>query len=436
MAAKAVGIVCTACGAETFVKREPVYDGFVKVDERFRCETAYTPEQVAAFHAACADLGIEVIPLVQCLGHMETPLTLADNAHLREIPFRADVLNPLAPGATELVQKMVDDVVALTPDLKHFHLGGDEAWSFGTHPDTKAYIVKHGKGALYLRHIEPILDSLNARGIRPILWHDMMQEWDAAALEQLAEKADLLVWGYSGHPDETTGHHRTEVSERFMKHGVPLWGGSAYKGGDGHDVDRPTLERRRTNTIGWAEVGRRLGMKGVIATAWSRYCTHNVQCEPIDACLDFLVASGVWLHDAADVEGGMDAVVEALEEIGERERFKACRDAMDKMTSARTNGWRSVKDARELLACIAQDPRRVGSGLTARRYGSLLEAIKLGDEATADAMKAFDGLLDPTWTERYCHERIQPLRDELAAIEPTVKELEPECFAAGAFTKR
>jgi len=37
MAAKAVGIVCAACGAETFVKREPVYDGFVKVGERFRC---------------------------------------------------------------------------------------------------------------------------------------------------------------------------------------------------------------------------------------------------------------------------------------------------------------------------------------------------------------------------------------------------------------
>ena len=44
------------------------------VDEWFRSETAYAPEQVRAFAARAAELGIEVIPLVQCLGHMETAL--------------------------------------------------------------------------------------------------------------------------------------------------------------------------------------------------------------------------------------------------------------------------------------------------------------------------------------------------------------------------
>ena len=65
---------------------------------------------------------------------------------LREVPHRADVLNPLAAGAGDLVRKMVDDVLSLCGPLRHFHLGGDEAWSFGTHPDTKAYIQRHGRG--------------------------------------------------------------------------------------------------------------------------------------------------------------------------------------------------------------------------------------------------------------------------------------------------
>ncbi len=30
-------ISCTACGEETFVRREPVYDGFTKIGERFIC---------------------------------------------------------------------------------------------------------------------------------------------------------------------------------------------------------------------------------------------------------------------------------------------------------------------------------------------------------------------------------------------------------------
>jgi hypothetical protein len=37
MAGKSLEITCSACGAETLVRREPVYDGFKKVGEAFLC---------------------------------------------------------------------------------------------------------------------------------------------------------------------------------------------------------------------------------------------------------------------------------------------------------------------------------------------------------------------------------------------------------------
>ena len=77
------------------------------VDERFRCETAYSPETVKRFHREAARLEIEVIPLVQCLGHMETPLSVRGYESLREIPYDSSGLNPLAPGARELVRRTV-----------------------------------------------------------------------------------------------------------------------------------------------------------------------------------------------------------------------------------------------------------------------------------------------------------------------------------------
>src|SRR5688572_13684586 len=52
------------------------------VDARFRSETAYTTEQVRQFHETARGLGLEVVPLVQCLGHMETPLSLPEYAAL------------------------------------------------------------------------------------------------------------------------------------------------------------------------------------------------------------------------------------------------------------------------------------------------------------------------------------------------------------------
>src|SRR5690606_39634017 len=63
-------------------------------------------------------LKLELIPLVQCLGHMETPLSLPDYKHLRELPHDSYVLNPLAAGARELVQKMVDDVVTRSEERR------------------------------------------------------------------------------------------------------------------------------------------------------------------------------------------------------------------------------------------------------------------------------------------------------------------------------
>jgi hypothetical protein len=39
--------------------------------------------------------------------------------HLREVPNGQDVLNPLAPGAQELIVGLVDEVLASTPALRH-----------------------------------------------------------------------------------------------------------------------------------------------------------------------------------------------------------------------------------------------------------------------------------------------------------------------------
>lgn len=400
------------------------------VDPRFRSETAYTAKDIQRFVAEARRLGIEVIPLVQCLGHMETPLRVAGYERLREVPYDSFVLNPLAKGARELVQSMVEDVIATIPGLKYFHLGGDEAWSFGTHPTTKAYIKKHGKGQLYMQHVEPILDGLNARGIRPILWHDMMVHWDSKSLRNLARKADLLTWGYKGHPDTTTGHFATKHIERFVKHKITLWGGTAYKGADGHNVDLPDHVRRQENALAWAEVARRYDYVGVIATAWSRYCTDIVQCEPIDACLDELVNVGVILHDGKPPAGGLETCIRALDAMGEKKRFLACREAMRKLTAARKAAWQHVQAAREQIVTSTQDGRRRGSAAVMGRLKLLRKSVVDAMEAAAMARKAFAGLMPAIWIQRYVDERVEPLREELAMIDARLRQVDPVLWQA------
>lgn len=389
------------------------------VDERFRSPTAYQPDDIKRFCDTAAELGLEMIPLVQCLGHMENPLSVKGYENLREIADDESCLNPLAPGARELIQNMVDDVLKLMPDVNYFHLGGDEARTFGQNPQTKAYVEEHGKGALYLHHVEPILDNLNARNIRPILWHDMMIDWDSAALKSLAQKSDLMPWGYDGDPDTTNRHYKTEYIKRFSEHGFTQWGGTAYKGAEGYDSDVPDVGLHTANAQAWVEVAQRYGFKGVVATAWSRYAVDTLQCNPIDSSLDSLLNVAVILHDGQQPAGGADACIEALASVGERDRFEKCRAAMSELARLRSNGWDQVQHARQVMVLGRFDPRRTSALNTKLGLAALVRLGKIVGkcEQAADEMRScFDGLIEPIWIEEYLATRIEPLRDELDCL--------------------
>lgn len=401
------------------------------VDTRFRCETAYTPGQVRDFHSAAAQKGLEIIPLVQCLGHMETPLSVRDYRHLREVWYRSDGLNPLAKGARELVERMIDDVLALTPAIRYFHLGGDETRTLGMNTETAAYARKHGKANLYLQHVEPLLDKLAGRNIRPILWSDMMHDWPDAKLRYIARKADLCPWGYGGDPDDYDREHHSATCHirRFHKNGVRLWGGTAYKGAEGPDADLADFIPRQENALAWARLGKRFGMTGLISTAWSRYSTHRVQTQPIDACLDSLVNVGLILHGGRAPE--RSACLNILKRTGELKRFETCNAAIAKLAEMRGDGWYSVRDLRQQVVNEAADPRRRESGTAMSSLIDLKRHLEVGGEEVRSAViPAFKGLIEPLWVERYLQERIEPLWEELGALESRVRVLEGSTFRA------
>lgn len=400
------------------------------VDPHFRSESAYTPDEVRAFVGAAASAGLEVIPLVQCLGHMETPLSLPHYADLREVPHKADVLNPLAPGARELVRAMVDDVLGLLPEARYIHLGGDEAWSFGTHPDTTAYIPEHGRGALYLQHVEPLLDALEARAVRPILWHDMMLTWDTDALNRLVPKADLCVWGYQQRPDETNHHHAVRHWEHLHAHGFTLWGGTAYKGADGQISDVPNWHTRMENAQGYADLAQTQPMAGVIATAWSRYSTHRPMCEPIDGALDCLVHVGFILRDGHSPADGRDECLRVLEAAGELATFEAAHAALSALAAARDRAWYALRQTRELLAGATLDARRRGDAAALAHLKQLRDAVQAGHAAAGQVRDALDGLVPAREVEFYLHERLAGLDEEYGLLKPRVAALEPDAARA------
>jgi hypothetical protein len=305
---------------------------------------------------------------------------------------------------------MVEDVVSRSGQVTHVHLGGDEAFGLGTDPATKAYIAEHGKAALYLRHVEPLLDALLTRGIRPILWHDMMHDWDSQSLTRLKDKADVVVWSYSGHPDHAPPKYNSHVIKRFQSAGVTVWGASAYKGADSRgDAELPDADARAANGSAWAEVAARYGLIGVIATGWSRYQSSRVQCEPIDGALDALVRTATALHDGSACD---DSTAQAfLSSLDELATFRACVTALRELRDARRQTWEYVQLYHEQMTLERHDPSRRGSGVLEELSRLAREQLATTESAAAKVRHALAHLVARGSIEQFTAERVQPLRE-------------------------
>ncbi|MGE9270515.1 MAG: family 20 glycosylhydrolase [Verrucomicrobiales bacterium] len=394
-------------------------------DPTLRHPAHYTPEQVKAFSNRCTELGIEVIPLVQCLGHLEFILQHEGYHHLAECPDFSDTLHPLQKGSLDLVLRMVDDVLSLMPDVQHFHLGGDEAWSFGSSPDSKLYIEQHGKPSLYLKHVQPILDSLRLRSIRPLLWHDMMMDWPVSSLQQIGQDADLVVWGYRGTPAMRTHHHRVEVLDRLREARIPIWGASAYKGADGPFRDLPDKQARLTNHIGWIDAAAPYGLKGLIATGWSRYASGRVQVESIDACLTELAMASLIFHEGRWPHDGWQTCDQLLMDAGEFERSDRLRRHFKSADALRGEAWLVVRQIKEQLAGMQVDPGKPSVGTNRLLWDVLQDRVMRVEEQSQLLPDLLQGLVCEPFIDSYCRTWATALRTEADTIQALL-QIEPQ----------
>lgn len=385
-------------------------------DPKLRNASHYTAEQVKQFAKRCAELDIEIIPLIQCLGHLEFILQHEPYQHLAECPEYADTLNPLHEGSVKLVLQMVDDVLELLPEVTHFHLGGDEAWSFGTSPASQRFIAEHDKPTLFLKHVQPILDSLRLRKVRPLIWHDMMMDWPVSALQQIGKDADLVVWGYRGTPAMRTHHHKLEVLDRLHEAGIPIWGASAYKGADGPFRDLPNKEARLLNHTGWMDVAAPYELKGLIATGWSRYASGRVQGESIDACLPELAMASITFYNGHWPNNGWQVCDQLLKETGDYQCSSRLREHFSKADALREEAWQVARQLKEQLAGMQVDPGQPSAGTNRILWDFFQDLVQRIEEQSKLLPALLTGLVCEPFIEPYYRTWATALRTEADTI--------------------
>jgi len=78
----------------------------------------YSRKDVKTLLDTCAELGLEVIPLVQTFGHLEMLLKLPEFAQFRDVEEMPESICPCDPGAQLAVKELIRQVMELHPKAR------------------------------------------------------------------------------------------------------------------------------------------------------------------------------------------------------------------------------------------------------------------------------------------------------------------------------
>ncbi len=234
----------------------------------------YTKAELKEMDAYAKELGIEMIPCIQTLGHL--------SAHLRWAAAGAyrDTSTVMLVGAEEtyaLIDKMMRTVKECFT-TRRIHLGLDETADIGLGQYLKKNGYREGH-EIYLEHLNKVCEMAHAHGLSPMMWSDMFFRFAGRKLSgyadydlrvELTDEVTALVpkgvqqvfWDYY-RPSEEFYAENLEKHEKHLG-GKPMFAGGVWLFG-GHC---PQYTRSIRNSYPALEACRKKGIKEVMATIW------------------------------------------------------------------------------------------------------------------------------------------------------------------------
>ena len=172
---------------------------------KFKCfkegarEGAYTEKQVRALVADANAMGVEMIPMLNILGHASlNRLRGGKHAVLDNYPKLAPLFDPsgwnwniLNPDVCKLHKAIISELIDLFGEGKYVHLGCDEAFGYG---DIRTFQGKDKYEVMY-RYINEMSQFVKEKGRLPMAWADMFiyrnPEWIKAGCACNAESEEI-----------------------------------------------------------------------------------------------------------------------------------------------------------------------------------------------------------------------------------------------------
>ncbi|MEX2231364.1 MAG: beta-N-acetylhexosaminidase [Cyclobacteriaceae bacterium] len=135
---------------------------------------AFTIEQMQEFTRYARQYHIELVPLVQGLGHVSFILKWPQHAHLREIASSNWEFCPLKEESYKLLFDLWGDAIKATPGSRYIHIGSDETYELAMCDACKAKAAGIGKSGVYTHFINTSAKYLKTLGREVMAWETPM----------------------------------------------------------------------------------------------------------------------------------------------------------------------------------------------------------------------------------------------------------------------
>lgn len=303
---------------------------------------------------------IQLIPLVQCLGHVQYILKHKKYAYLRELEDDVSQYCPSNPDTFKLYTDFLEEILPLHKNSNYFHIGADETRLLGKCSRCKEIARKKGEIGLYIEYIKKVCAYLLDKGKIPILWDDIItRSKNIEHSVDLPKETTIMYWDY-GAEDEKTNYLLWEgkrISKRWLKkfykdkfisypssfsgfiEDIPIdivikykkyWnkekfplyinsfpfvkliqekgyrviGASACAGDIDHFLFMPDFNHRIRNIRTWAKRIKEEDGLGVITTTWARASSFAPPKAPFEILWYGIVASAeyYWSADLSNME--------------------------------------------------------------------------------------------------------------------------------------
>ncbi len=181
---------------------------------------AFTLEEIQALTRYARQYHIQIVPLVQGLGHVSYLMKWPRHKHLREIASSNWELCPLKDGSYDLLFDLWGDAIEATPGSDYIHIGTDESWELGHCEKCKAKSQEMGISGLYHYFIKRSGEYLQKKGRKVMCWEGPM-EWKtgkspARGIEPLKNLVLTDIYRNIDQPFENVKQANEEGYETFI----------------------------------------------------------------------------------------------------------------------------------------------------------------------------------------------------------------------------